>query len=47
MSRSSDGDLAAGVVATLELWRDNVLAARFDSTIDLDWARVAGDVESP
>lgn len=44
---ASDGDLRAGVLSTLELWRELVLTALVDYAIELDWNRVAIDVESP
>lgn len=45
---ASDGDLRAGVVAVLELWRENVLMALSDDFgIDLDWDEVTIDAKSP
>lgn len=43
-----DGDLRAGALAALELWRENVittLSANFG--IELDWHAVAIDTDSP
>lgn len=41
-------DLRAGVLAALELWRENVLVALGDDFgMDLDWGRVQIDVDNP
>ena len=45
---SYDGDLHAGVLAALELWRENVLTVlSADFGIDLDWDDVTIDRDSP
>lgn len=47
-SHATDGDLRAGVVAALELWRENVLMALSDDFgIFLDWGEVTVDTSSP
>jgi hypothetical protein len=45
---AADGDMRAGVLSALDLWRENVLDA-LDSSfgIELDWEVVAIDIESP
>ena len=45
---AGDGDLRLGVLASLGLWRENVLIALSeDFSIDLDWDAVAIDADSP
>jgi len=47
VDHAAGGDLRAGVVAALELWRENVLATLSDDFgIDLDWAAVTIDADS-
>ncbi len=42
------GDMRSGVLAVLELWRENVLTVLADEFItELDWGLVAIDTESP
>ena len=42
------GDLRAGVLGVLELWRENVLAAlSANFGIELDWSAVTIDADSP
>ena len=44
---ASDGDVRAGVLWTLDLWRENVLTALADDFgIELDWKRVTIDANS-
>lgn len=45
---ASDGDLRAGVLMTLELWRENVLTALSDDFgMEFDWAAISIDTASP
>ncbi len=45
---AGDGDLSAGVLASLGLWRENVLVALSDDFgIELDWGSVTIDTDSP
>jgi len=45
---AADGDLRAGVLASLGLWRENVLAALSDDfAIELDWGAVTVDADNP
>jgi len=45
---AGDGDLRMGVLASLGLWRENVLAAMSDDFgIDLGWDAVTIDADSP
>jgi hypothetical protein len=43
-----DGDMRAGVLSALDVWRENVLDALESSYgIELDWEVVSIDIESP
>lgn len=45
---AADGDMRAGVLSALDLWRENVLDALESSYgMELDWEVVAIDFESP
>jgi hypothetical protein len=45
---TADGDLRAGVLAAIELWRENVLQTlEADFAIELDWQAVNIDTTSP
>ena len=45
---AAEGDLRTGVLATLELWRENVLTTLSESYgIELEWGAVTIDVDSP
>ena len=45
---AADGDLRRGVLASLDLWRENVLTVLSeDFAVDLDWGTVIIDIDSP
>jgi len=45
---AADGNLRAGVLSALELWRENVLQALdADFGIELDWQAVTFDTSNP
>ena len=45
---ASAGELRAGVLRTLELWRENVLTALSDDfSMDFDWPAISIDTQSP
>ena len=45
---ANNGDVRAGVLSTLELWRENVLQALEDDfAIELDWQTVRINTSSP
>ena len=48
MQGANDGDLRAGALGALELWRENVITTlSADFGIELDWHTVAIDADSP
>ncbi len=45
---ANDGDIRGGVLATLDLWRENVLTVLTgDFAMDLEWGAVTVDVDGP